>query len=180
MDNQKKVKVTNKQRGTVGYIIPDMNNLTRLFQPGETKVLTEEEIFKLSQIPGGEYILNNSLIIEDADVVEEIIGEVEPEYYYNEEDIKRIMMTGTIDEFDDMLTFSPEGNLEVVKRLAVDLPLNDIAKRDLILKKTGFSVTNAITIAEEDKESTEEKPKRKAVIPAANKPARKAVAPGSK
>ena len=174
----KKIKVTNRKNAIVGYTIPDMNNLRREFQPGESKTLDDEEMFKLSQVPGGKYLLNNSLIIEDTEVVQEIVGDVEPEYYYKEEDIKRIMLTGTVDEFDDMITFSPKGNVEVIKQLAVALPLNDVAKRNIIFKKTGFSVENALRLMEGDeKEEEVVKPQRKAATPTAGKVTRKAVAP---
>ena len=44
----KKIKVTNRKNAIVGYTIPDMNNLRREFQPGESKTLDDEEMFKLS------------------------------------------------------------------------------------------------------------------------------------
>ena len=57
VDKDKIIKVTNRDKGSVGYIIPDLGNLNRQFQPGETKDLTFEELQKLSWIPGGMYIL---------------------------------------------------------------------------------------------------------------------------
>lgn len=181
MEEAKKVRVRNKTKGTVGYVIPDLNNLRRKFQPGEVKVLTEEEIFKLSQIPGGNYILKHDLTIEDAEVVDEIVGEVEPEYFYTEQDVIKIMNEGSRDEFEDMLNFAPEGIISVIKNLAVSLPLNDIAKRDLLFKRTGFNVTNAIELAKDDEKVAEAKPQRKAAPPttAASKPTRKVVKPSA-
>lgn len=172
-----KIKVTNRKNAIVGYTIPDMNNLRREFQPGETKTLDDEEMFKLSQIPGGKYILNNSLIIEDAAVVQDIVGNVEPEYFYKEEDVKKIMLEGTIDEFDDMITFSPKGNVELIKQLAVALPLNDVAKRKIIFEKTGFSVENALKLMEGEEKEEVVKPQRKAAPPTATKVVRKVAAP---
>ena len=126
-----KVKVVNRHRGITGYTIPDLNNLHRDFQPGETKIVDKEEIFKLSQFPGGRYMLANYLVIEDSDLIKEVFGEVEPEYFYSKDDIRRIMIEGSLDEFEDMLNFSPIGGVEIIKQIATELPLNDIAKRDL-------------------------------------------------
>ena len=181
IDKNKIVVVQNRGQGRVGYNIPDLGNLQRDFQPNETKEITYEELFKLSQVPGGMYIIENYLIIKDEEVINSLLGEVEPEYNYTDEDVKKIMIEGTLDEFEDCLNFAPTGVIELIKTLAVSLPLNDINKRELILKKTGFSVTNAIkNIEEEEVEDT--KPKRKAAIPnrktvVSNTPTRKAVKP---
>lgn len=166
MDMTNKVKVTNRNRGITGYTIPDLNNLHRDFQPGETKIVDKEEIFKLSQFPGGRYMLANYLVVQDEELIKEIYGEVEPEYFYTKADIKRIMVEGTVDEFEDMLTFSPIGGIELIKQMAVDLPLNDLSKRDIIFKKTGFNVGNAIEANKIEEEPEEVvKPIRKAATP---------------
>ena len=49
----------------------------------------------------------------------------------------------------DCLDFAPEGVIELVKKYAVELKVNDIQKRQAILDKTGFNVTSAIEINEE-------------------------------
>lgn len=165
MEDSTKIKVQNRELGSVGYTIPDLNNLHRTFQAGETKVITFEELFKLAQVPGGEYIINNYLIIHDQEAVKEILGMTEPEYFYTENDIKRLMLQGSVDEFEDCLNFAPKGVLELIKEVAVSLPLNDVAKRDLILKKLDFNVDKAIDLAKTDDVEVVEAPKRKAAKP---------------
>jgi hypothetical protein len=59
------------------------------------------------------------------------------------------MQNGSLDEFLDCLDFAPEGVIDLIKTLAVELPLNDVAKREAILNKTGFNVDNAIRIRQE-------------------------------
>lgn len=169
MEDNMKVKVKNRSgNGIVGYTIPDMGNLRREFQDGEEKILTYEEIRKLSYIPGGSIILKEYLIIEDKDVLKELNYDIEPEYFYSKEDIIRLMQTGTLDEFLDCLDFAPEGVKESIKSIAVELPLNDVAKRQAIQEKLGFNVTNAIEnlkIAEEDVVEKKETTKRRAAVP---------------
>lgn len=169
MEDNMKVKVKNRSgNGIVGYTIPDMGNLRREFQDGEEKILTYEEIRKLSYIPGGSIILKEYLIIEDKDVLKELNYDIEPEYFYSKEDIIRLMQTGTLDEFLDCLDFAPEGVKESIKSIAVELPLNDVAKRQAIQEKLGFNVTNAIEnlkIAEEDIVEKKETTKRRAAVP---------------
>ena len=48
IENNKIIKVTNRDNGHVGYTIPDLNNLTRTFTAGETKEITMEELRKLA------------------------------------------------------------------------------------------------------------------------------------
>lgn len=168
LDKDTMIKVTNRDNGSVGYTIPDLGNLHRTFQSGETKEISMEELRKLSYIPGGDFILKDYLIIDNAEAVSELLASVEPEYYYTEEDVKNLLLTGSLDQLMDCLDFAPEGTINLVKKLAVDLKLNDIQKRKAIQDKTGFSVDAAVniqTIAEAEEEETTETKTRRAATP---------------
>ena len=156
IDEKKIVRVTNRDNGHVGYRIPDMNNLVRDFSANETKNITVEELKKLAYISGGPTLIRDYLVIEDPEVVEEILGNVEPEYYYNEEDVKKLLLNGSLDELKDCIEFAPKGTVDLVKQLAVELPINDITKRKAILDMTGFNVDAAIMINEETKDEVED------------------------
>lgn len=153
LDKNTIIKVLNRDNGTVGYTIPDLNNLHRNFQPKEEKEVTMEELRKLSYLPGGETIIRDCLIIENEEALKELLSDVEPEYFYTEEDIKTLLISGTIDQFMDCLDFAPTGVIDLVKDLAVKMEVNDIRKRQAILEKTGFDVSKAIEI---NKETSEE------------------------
>ena len=153
------IKVLNRDNGAVVYTIPEMNGLVRTFQSGETKEVTFEELQKLSFKPGGDYLLRNCLVILDnEEAVKELLNQVEPEYFYTKQDIINLMKNGSLDEFLDCLDFAPDGVKDLIKTLAVELPLNDVAKRDAILDKLGFNVNSAIRIAKETAGPDEEKP----------------------
>ena len=150
MDKSTVVKVLNRDNGTVTYSIPEMNGLRRVFYAGETKEVTLEELEKLSYIPGGMALLKESLVIKDnPKVIEHIIGHVEPEYNYTKSDVINLLKNSSLDEFLDCLDFAPAGVIDLIKNLAVELPLNDVSKREAILNKTGFNVDNAIRIKRE-------------------------------
>ena len=154
------IKVKNRDNGTVGYTIPELGNLHRSFSKGETKEITMDELRKLSYISGGKILLQNYLIVQNQDALRELLSDdVEPEYYYGEEEIKKLLLTGSNDQLLDCLEFAPEGVIGLVKDLAVSLKINDISKRNIILEKTGFNVTNAITINEETAENDGEEAK---------------------
>ena len=154
------IKVLNRDNGAVVYSIPEMNGLTRVFHSGETKEVTFEELQKLSYIPGGMELLQDSLVILDnKDAINELLGSVELEYSYTKDDIIKLMKTGSLDEFLDCLDFAPQGVKDLIKTLSVELPLNDVAKREAILDKLGFNVDNAIRIRKEIAEPEKETPK---------------------
>lgn len=149
MDRNTIIKICNRDDAAVFYDIPEMNGLHRVFQPNEVKEVTLGELIKLSYEPGGMDLLRNNFILNNKEAINMILGEVEPEYNYTPVDIKNLLLNGSLDELLDCLDFAPEGVIEIVKNLAVELPLNDVAKREAILNKTGFNVTNAIEIKKE-------------------------------
>lgn len=160
------ITVTNRDNGTVGYTIPDLNNLHRNYQAKEKKSITMEELRKLSYIPGGLYLLRNCLVLDNKEAIQELLGDVEPEYFYSEAEIKQLLKTGSLAQLEDCLDFAPKGVIDLVKSIAVETELNDINKRQIILNKTGFNVTKAIEINRETTEAEvqEEKVRRAAPV----------------
>ena len=153
MDKDKKIKVVNRSRGVVGYTIPELGGLRRQFQHGEAKMITFEELEKLSWIPGGRYLLANELVVHDKEAVKELLGNVEPEYYYGEKEIRYLLDSGApMDQLLDCLDFAPEGVLDLIKKLAVEMPCNDVRKREAIYDRIGFNVTRAIELSENDED----------------------------
>lgn len=144
------IKVKNRDNGTVGYTIPELGNLHRSFTKGESKEVPMDELRKLTYLPGGKLLLEQYLVIQNEEALNELLsGEVEPEYFYGEEEIKKLLLSGSNDQLLDCLEFAPEGVISLVKDLAVSLKINDISKRNIIFEKTGFNVSSAIMINEE-------------------------------
>lgn len=160
IDNNQIIKVTNRDNGMVGYTIPDLNNLTRTFAAGETKEVSMEELRKLAWLPGdgGLILLRDYLVLDNKEAVEELLNQVEPEYFYTEEDVKNLLLNGSLDALKDCLDYAPVGTIDLVKQMAVELPLNDVAKRKAILEMTGFNVDSAIMIndATDEEEKSDE------------------------
>ncbi len=182
MNKETIVKVINRSTGGVGYAIPELN-VRRQFAVRETKDIPFGELQALSFIPGGMPILRDYLVIKNEEAVKELGLEVQPEYYYTEQDVKNILLNGSQDEFLDCLDFAPEGVIEMIKSLSVSLPLNDMSKREAIFKKLDFNVTKAIEIENtkydgdgEDQQKTT--PVRRAAAPKTpNGPARRVSPP---
>lgn len=166
LDKNALIKVTSRGKGTVGYTIPEMH-VTRNFQMGETKEITMGELRQLSYIPGGQVILNECLIVESEEALRELNPNYEPEYFYTEQDVEKLLTLGSIDQFLDCLDFAPEGVISLIKDKAVSLEINDLAKRKAILEKTGFNVTKAIEINHESEVVEEEEVKTRRTVPMA-------------
>lgn len=165
MEN-KTVRVTNRNTGSVGYIIPDLNNLRRQFQPNETKTLSVEELEKLNYVPGGAYMLKHYLKIENEQVIQDLEMEVEPEYHLDKEGVKKLLLEGTLDELLDCLDFAPAGVIALVEDLAIELDLNDHQKREAIKNKLGFDVSKAIEVknAREDGATADKEEHKRRVV----------------
>lgn len=164
LDKNTIVKITNRDSGRVGYSIPELGNLHRVFATGETKEVTMDELRKLSWLPGGARMLEKYFILDNEEAIKELVSNVEPEYYYTEEDVKKLLLTGSLNELLDCLDFAPEGVINLVKKLAVNLKINDIQKRQAILDKTGFNVNTAVMINEETSDENEEETKQRRVV----------------
>ena len=150
------VKVTNRDNGSVGYSVPDLG-VHRTFQPRESKEISAEELRKLSYLPGGDVIIKEYLIIHNEELLKELLGEVEPEYYYSEDEVKALLLSGSLEQLQDCLDFAPNGVIDLIKSLAVSLKIDNVSKRKAIQDKTGFNVTRAIEINEETDEETTSK-----------------------
>jgi hypothetical protein len=130
------------------------------------KKIPFEELEKLSYIPGGKEIMVNFLQIQSEEAKEELNMATEPEYNMSEQDIIKLLTEGSLDAFLDCLDFAPVGVIDLVKKLAISLPLNDIQKRRALKEKTGFDVSKTLEHIEEAYEedgqkATTEAPKRR-------------------
>lgn len=168
------MKVRNRSMSTVGYDIPDFN-VKRHFAPGEIKDIPQKELEALLQQAGGRTLLTEYLQVSRDDIKQLDVIQPEQEYFYSDEDIKRIMQVGSQDEFLDMLDFAPEGVMNMIKTYAVKLPLTDLYKVEALRKKTGFDSTKALenSLNEEGELQVAAAPKRRVTTETASNPQRR-------
>ena len=69
----------------------------------------------------------------------------------SEEQIITLLQEGSLEAFLDCLDYAHVGVIDLVKKYAVSLPLNDVAKRKALLDKTGFDVSKALEHVREEK-----------------------------
>ena len=174
------INVRNRNNGSTGYVLPD-SNVRRSFAPGETKKISLGELRSLQYAPGGAYILDNLLVVEDQEALDALNMKVEPEYFYDEKKIRELLLKGSMDEFLDFLDFATAGAIEIAKDIAVKEQIPDSRKRKAISEKTGFNVDSAIRVNEimdeEDENKTEPEKKERRVKVEAAAPTRRAATP---
>ena len=140
----KTVNVLNRGTAEVGYTLHD-SGVRRNWMPNEIKKnMTVNELEQLTYIPGGLKLLQKYLVINDPDVCEYLGLETEPEYFYTEADVRTLLTVGTLDQLLDCLDFAPEGVIDLIKKLSIEVKLNDVSKREAIKSAIGFDVTAAI------------------------------------
>ena len=160
--------VKNRSASMVVYSIPE-DGIRREFAPSETKLIEKAELDKLTYQPGGRELMANFLQIQDAEVREELGIKAEPEYDYSEQDVANLITSGSLDAFLDCLDFAPTGIIDLIKELAVALPMTDTRKIDALREKTGFdlevALKNKAAAEADDKAPAAEAPTRR-VAPA--------------
>ena len=168
MDDKTLISVRNRNNGYTGYSIPD-KGIWRNFNVGETKKISLEELRQLQYQPGGEYVLENLLVVEDEEALKALNMTVEPEYNYTKEDIENLLLNGTLDQLRDFLDFAPDGAIELAKEIAVVEEIPDVRKRDIISEVTGFNINSAIGVnhamADDNDSEKEEAKKERRVSP---------------
>lgn len=155
IDDNKIILVVNKSHGSVSYDLPELHGLHRRFEYGETKKLPFNELRMLSYSTGGLNLLQEYLTIMDEEVVEELLGQVEPEYYYSRKEIEELLKFGTLDQLEDCLNFAPKGILDMVKGIAMELKINAVDKRKMISDKFGINLDRAIELQIEQEAENE-------------------------
>lgn len=152
MNNTTLVAVVNITDGPVIYKVPELS-IRRTFNKGESKRISVEELRALSYQPGGMVLLREYLSIRDNEVLAELGIKTEPEYNWGAEEVKDLLLTGSLARLLDCLDYAPAGIIELVKEYAVSLKINDMSKRDAIRKSTGLDVNHAIEVRIEEEEA---------------------------
>lgn len=163
-----KYTVKNRSASVVVYSIPE-EGIRREFAPSEEKIISKEELDKLSFQAGGRELMANFLQIKNAQVREELGIHTEPEYDYSEEQIMELILNGSQDAFLDCLDFAPTGIIDLIKEMSVMLPMTDTRKIEALKNKTGFdldvALKNKAAEAAEEESPVAETPTRRVAVP---------------
>lgn len=162
--NEKYFIVKNRSTSRVVYQIPSVN-IRREFAPGEEQKISYKELVKFMYEPGARALMENFLQIKTEAALQEFNINAQPEYFLNEQQIKDLLLTGSLDAFLDCLDFAPIGVIDLIKTYAVALPLSDYNKRQALKEKIGFDVDAALQHKQEEKEEEVAAPAKESARP---------------
>lgn len=150
--------VVNKSSGRVGYKTATGGRV--VFYPRESKPnVSVESLKELIQQPGGLELFYNYLYVGDKEIVKYLTNaDIAPEYWITEAELPNWMNTCSLASFQDALDFAPEGTKDLIKKYAVEMPLNDYSKRQAIKEQLGFDVTAMIDNSGDEIETPASKP----------------------
>ena len=138
------IPITNRDNGGVTCVLS--NGRTISFNKGETRKVAFDDLLELNSSDGGKKLLTEYLIIKDKEALAALEFNTEPEYYYTEKEIRKLLQEGTLDQLEDCLNFAPEGVIDILKDVALEIELPDTRKRKLIAKKTGYNIDNILRV----------------------------------
>ena len=139
------MKVINRSDGNVVYSLPEFN-IRRVFTPGESKDVPEQELNALFQSDGGAELIKHELLVQDEDWVKKTMPNAPIEYFWGLEEVKHCLLNESLDLFEETFDYAPQGVIDLIKRMAWQLPITDLNKMKVIQEKTGFDVLQAIEI----------------------------------
>lgn len=158
---EQKIKVENKSGKYLMDRIPNTNIVFVWAKPGAYCYLTKEQIKELYHKPGGVLFFKN-LIIHDEKLRAELLGEVEPEYYYGQAEVDILLKEGTTEQLEDALDFADSGTIDLIIRRAIELKIPDLNKREIIKARTGHDINKSIefTVVETNTVENEKRTRR--------------------
>lgn len=151
MNLNTKVKVRNRNRGSVSYKIDTLRVTRRWAHNGEL-MIPINELIELRTIPGGETLLREYLIIMDDEAVKIVFDEEEmaPEYHYTEKEVDFLLYEGKLEQLLDALDYAPQGVLNLIKKKAIEKKPDTTAKVDALNEKFKFNLNTVIANAGAD------------------------------
>lgn len=151
------VKVFNNSTGSVGYTV---DNITRKFdKPNSFRDVEFKELQDLFNTAGGRELFSEDiLLIKDNSIREELSLHPMDKYILDEKGIKELFSKSD-DELEDVLQNCTDLILEKITQVAIDLPLNDLGKVNLVKTYTGLDIYSVI------EEKKEDKPEKKTTTP---------------
>ena len=141
----KMISVTNRDNGEVACLLS--NGRVINFNQGQTKNVSLDDLLELKSTDGGTCLLKEYLVINDKDALAALdMEDVEPEYYYSEKEVRKLLSEGTLEQLEDCLNFAPGGVIDIVKDIALEIELPDTRKRKLLMEKIGFDLDSVLRV----------------------------------
>ena len=124
-------------------------NLRITFQKNQVRKMKAGDIRELNFEPGIHVLFTEYLSVGDPELAAEIgVSDqvLEYEYQWTVKDVQNLLTDGLLEELEDVLNCAPQGIVDTIVDQAVEMRLNDVAKRDLIKQYTGQDITKKLEV----------------------------------
>lgn len=147
-------KLLNRSDTSIAIVLPQRHFRLEL-APKQSGYMPHDYLVEFASSRGGRKLIYDYVMIENIEDLKKVLNieQEVPEYWLTEENLPNWMQNCSLAEFQDGLDFAPEGVKELIKKFAVTLPLNDVAKREAIKSQLDFDVTVAIANSAEEIEA---------------------------
>lgn len=158
------LNVKNRSHTDVTLLNKFPHDPVRTIQAGGEILMTFGELKDFYQISkGSAWMVENALQIvgKSENEVKEIMTvltrkKIEPEYFYSEEEIIKMLNENDLDGIADAMDFAPSGVIDLIADYAVELPITDTKMMKIISKRTDFDIQERISISQKQKAREED------------------------
>lgn len=161
MDNTK-IAVQNLTNNDVVYIDDNGGIIRRMvFHAQQTLPVEKEVIERMQYDTGGAILLKDFLSVKDEDMRSSIgVPADQIEYNWTKKDVKELLTSGEEDALRDALDFAPQGIVDMIIDMAVDMPLNDRNKVEIISEASGRNIEMMINNKLQYEKASEKAPEK--------------------
>ena len=142
------VMVYNEFGGVVTY---ETRNIARIFQAGSKREVSFSELKELIVQDGYSAGFEKGYLMIRDNRVRELLGlSLLDKYNLDESQIKDLLLNKPEFELEEFLQYTSDHNLEKTLRVAVELPIKDLNRANLLYAYSGKNVLNMIQEKEEE------------------------------
>lgn len=149
------VEVYNDYHSSVSY---KLDRITRSWDIGTVKKIKVAELYEAVNMKGGRYLFEQNILLIKESAVREALGlKVLDKYDISQKEIVELLKSGDRETLEDLLAYCSETTLTKIVQKAIDLPIADMNKANLIKAYSGIDIVNVIKEKEEGQVATESK-----------------------
>ena len=141
------VEVYNDYHSSVSY---KLDRITRSWDIGTVKKIKVAELYEAVNMKGGRYLFEQNILLIKESAVREALGlKVLDKYDISQKEIVELLQSGDRETLEDLLAYCSETTLSKIVQKAIDMPLSDMNKANLIKAYSGIDIVAVIKEKEE-------------------------------
>lgn len=157
INDDTKVEVFNDFHSSVSY---KLDRIERTWDLKEVKKIKVSELYEAVNKKGGRFLFEQNILLIKDSAIRDVLG-LQPldKYSLSQDKIATLLKDAPLKELEDVLMYCSETTLSKVVQKAIDLPISDMTKANLIQSYSGMDIISIIKEREDteiDKSTTED------------------------